>query len=382
MDELLTKSAEDTCQSKPSGSVSLSIATQNYLNCLQLVAEEYPECDLDHLITQLHDPRRLGLARIPISLVTDNINTISRHLDEPMLGIKVTRRVRFSNLPIVRLLKTQLPPEINPGNLGELIIFLANFFATLTEAIDIKLTWRRGVMHMRVSACSPALSRHQLEGAMLGISELLFHITGFTPEVVGFKHACVSDMDEYKRYFRSELNFEADENVLSFRATQRFTGMDDRAINTVAGLSLLLHESFPTLSLRERCRRILRSILHFGEPSRARVASVLGLSISTLQRYLRAEGTSFKAELLLLRKELALEYLLVQGLSACDTAFLLGYQSESQFFKAFKLWFDMTPGQIKRVGKAEENLSPNLVKSLVKNAPSSAGIKKALLSME
>lgn len=348
MDERADKACDEIYLSKPCATVSQGIATQNYLNCLQLVAEDYPECQLDALIAQLHDPRTLGVARVPISLVTDNINTISRHLDEPMLGVKVTQRIQFSNLPIVRLLKTQVPTHINSGNLGELIIFLANFFATLTEAIVIQLSWQRGLMHMNISPSTRALSRHQLEGAMLGISELLFYIGGFSPEVVRFKHACASELSGYQRLFRCKLNFEATENVLSFRATQRFIGMDDRAINTVTGLSLLLHESFPTLSLRERCRRILRSILHFGEPSRARVASVLGLSISTLQRHLRAEGTSFKAELLALRKVLALECLLEQGLSACDTAFLLGYQSEAQFFKAFKRWFGMTPGQMKR----------------------------------
>lgn len=346
--------AAEASQSKSHATVSLGIATQNYLNSLELVAEDYPECQLDELIAQLHDPRRLGLARIPISLVTDNINTISRYLDEPMLGVKVTKRIQFSSLPIVRLLKTQLPRQTDSSNLGELIIFLANFFATLTESIDIQLSWQRDVMVMRVSPCTPELSRHQLEGAMLGISELLFSIGGFTPVSVGFSYSCSADISAYERFFRCDLEFEAAENVLTYRATQRFTGMDDRAINTVSGLTLLLNNSFPELDLTEQCRRILRSILHFGEPSRDHVAHILGISISTLQRHLRAEHTSFKAELLALRKELAQEFLLVNGLSACDAAFLLGYQSESQFFKAFKLWFGITPGQMKRSVKAEK----------------------------
>ena len=62
-----------------------------------------------------------------------------------------------------------------------------------------------------------------------------------------------------------------------------------------------------------------------------------------MQRRLREEGTSFKALLLEVRKKLAYKYLIEQRLSATDTAFLLGYHSNSQFFGAFKSWFGMTP---------------------------------------
>lgn len=40
---------------------------------------------------------------------------------------------------------------------------------------------------------------------------------------------------------------------------------------------------------------------------------------------------------------MAHQYLIEQELSATDVAFLLGYQSSSQFFKAFKRWYAMTP---------------------------------------
>ncbi|NRA23856.1 MAG: helix-turn-helix transcriptional regulator [Oleispira sp.] len=67
------------------------------------------------------------------------------------------------------------------------------------------------------------------------------------------------------------------------------------------------------------------------------------MSVSSLQRRLREEGTSFQKGLWVARKSLAHDYLIDQKMSATDVAFLLGYQFSSQFFKAFKVWVKMTP---------------------------------------
>ncbi len=105
----------------------------------------------------------------------------------------------------------------------------------------------------------------------------------------------------------------------------------------------MLDKDFTHTSYTQRCQHILITIIGLNEPTREQVAQVLNMSVSSLQRRLREEGTSFKALLLDVRKKLAHKYLIEQGLSATDTAFLLGYHSNSQFFGAFKSWFEMTP---------------------------------------
>ena len=40
--------------------------------------------------------------------------------------------------------------------------------------------------------------------------------------------------------------------------------------------------------------------------------------------------------------------LITKNQTVSDTAFLLGYKSNSQFFKAFRQWFDCTPSQFKQ----------------------------------
>ena len=71
--------------------------------------------------------------------------------------------------------------------------------------------------------------------------------------------------------------------------------------------------------------------MHFGEPSRERVAGLLHISLITFKRKLKAQGTTFKDILRELRKEIAIDISVEQNLTATDAAFLTGYHAETQF---------------------------------------------------
>ncbi len=89
---------------------------------------------------------------------------------------------------------------------------------------------------------------------------------------------------------------------------------------------------------------ILERIAH-GEPRRAAVARVLGMSERTVQRRLEEDGTSFRQILDDTRKELAQKYFEHGSVSLADTAYLLGFNDQSSFFRATKRWFGTTPQQ-------------------------------------
>ena len=65
----------------------------------------------------------------------------------------------------------------------------------------------------------------------------------------------------------------------------------------------------------------------------------------TLQRRLQEEGTSFQTLLDDTRRELAEQYLAQPGMSLLEIAYLLGFADPSNFFRAFRRWFDATPGE-------------------------------------
>tara|TARA_B110000977_G_scaffold196604_1_gene277299 strand:- start:1413 stop:2471 length:1059 start_codon:yes stop_codon:yes gene_type:complete len=74
------------------------------------------------------------------------------------------------------------------------------------------------------------------------------------------------------------------------------------------------------------------------------IAGQLNMSYRTLRRRLNAEGLSFKQ----IHKEvvmgLATAYLRQTDLSTQEIAFLVGYSEVANFHRAFKTWFNQTPG--------------------------------------
>jgi AraC-like DNA-binding protein len=58
-------------------------------------------------------------------------------------------------------------------------------------------------------------------------------------------------------------------------------------------------------------------------------------------------GTSFRQLLSDAQRELARQYLLEPSLAVGETAWLLGYEDPNSFFRAFREWEGMTPGEWK-----------------------------------
>ncbi len=105
----------------------------------------------------------------------------------------------------------------------------------------------------------------------------------------------------------------------------------------------MLSTQFSAFSYKQSCEIVIDTTIGVITPTRIHIADSMNISVSTLQRRLNEEGTSFQEILDNTRKRLAKMYLAEKNLSTTDVAYLLGYKSHSQFFKAFKVWFDITP---------------------------------------
>ena len=58
------------------------------------------------------------------------------------------------------------------------------------------------------------------------------------------------------------------------------------------------------------------------------------------------------------RRELAEQYLAQPGMTLLETAYLLGFADPSNFYRAFRRWFDATPSEYRaRLGAEGEVLS-------------------------
>ena len=155
-----------------------------------------------------------------------------------------------------------------------------------------------------------------------------------------------------ERAFGGPIVYECPEAALVFdRETMSLcTTRPDPGLVRVLGQRLRRLEPSTTVErpFAAAVRSRVEDDLPSGEITAARVAAELDTSVRTLDRRLAAEGTSFRAVLDGVRRELAERHLRDPGVSPGEIAFLLGYSESSAFHRSFKRWTGLTPGDFRR----------------------------------
>jgi AraC-like DNA-binding protein len=178
---------------------------------------------------------------------------------------------------------------------------------------------------------------------------------GFGVERVSFRHARPASDAEHVRLFEAPVDFAQPHDALHFPASHLDLPLVSASPRAVRHLDRLLDEllaSRPERSgLAEQVRAALAADLRSG-PSLDDVAARLGTTPRSLQRRLRAEGSSFLDLLDELRRELSQRYLAEAELSLAEVAFALGFAEQSAFQRAFRRWMGTTPAEWRRARAA------------------------------
>ena len=96
-------------------------------------------------------------------------------------------------------------------------------------------------------------------------------------------------------------------------------------------------------STRARVEQVLRELLPSARATMPEAASELAMSRRTLQRRLAEEGTTWSEVVDDTRRRLAQHYLVSTTMAPAEIGFLLGYESSSSLFRAFRRWTGTSP---------------------------------------
>jgi AraC-like DNA-binding protein len=168
----------------------------------------------------------------------------------------------------------------------------------------------------------------------------------WAPTEVMFCHAKPLDIKRFRRFFRSPLRFDAEQTALVFASSwlkQPVLGANPRVRAILEAEIERLEEQFPE-DLPHRLRYVLRNLLVSGRGSIAEVAQLFALHRRTLNRRLRAEGTTFKQLADEVRFEIAHQLLRDTKMPLANIAALLDYADAASFSRAFRRWSGSTPG--------------------------------------
>lgn len=152
---------------------------------------------------------------------------------------------------------------------------------------------------------------------------------------------------DYERYFGCRVRFGAERDELIFHRAdldKPFASYNAELLDIlIPELDRRLEQQSHSATLAEQIRWVLRRRLTAGRPDIRSVATELAMSERSLQRKLTDEGLTFLSLLSETRHQLALEYLADRRLAIIEVAYMLGYEDQNSFFRAFRQWEDLTP---------------------------------------
>jgi len=189
----------------------------------------------------------------------------------------------------------------------------------------------------------------QVEALLGGVYRQALWLAGraYQPLEVSFRHPAQGPLQGYRQCFGIMPRFAADANRLTFSARDLSAPLPhadadlcrmhcDMADRELANLPQVGYaSSFAVQWLAHRAD---------ANPSIEDLAAALGMSVRSMQRTLKEEGTSW-ATLVDNMRRAALEGLLQQGWSLEAAAQRLGYHDASSVSRAARRWFGVTPGQ-------------------------------------
>jgi len=267
---------------------------------------------------------------------------------DPAIGLRAAKQLHPSHLGALGY------AWMASSSLRTAIMRSERFHRMLNEQLTIHLTEPPGVL--QVEYRQPRNTHIQSEqfdarlGSLLQLCRLNFG-KDLIPAYVCMQRSDPADSRPWTRFFGTPVRFCESLNCLALRR------LDAEKPLTVSSPELVaIHEDIMARYLAKLDRtlimnRVLTAILDLlpsGQIKEGSVATALRMTRRTLRNKLRSEGTSFRALLTELRKDLVRRYVADDSYSITEIAFLMGYADTSSFSRAFKAWFGASPTEYRR----------------------------------
>ncbi|WP_425090929.1 AraC family transcriptional regulator ligand-binding domain-containing protein [Tropicimonas sp. S265A] len=214
--------------------------------------------------------------------------------------------------------------------------------------IDIRQTDTHVVVGRDSKGMSVVGHRHLDEGALFVISKVVRYFLGsdWRPDWFELPDVRCDDKSKLADLFGAPVRTGAQSPSVALRRgdldTRNPHPMQSRKTIALGDLAALMGVE-PVQSIEGAALQIMRAHLPTGVPSESKVAAHLAIGPRSLQRALRAEGTSYRTIRSMLIEEQAREMLQHSDLPVERIAEMLGYKEPKSFRRAFRAWTGSSP---------------------------------------
>ena len=167
-------------------------------------------------------------------------------------------------------------------------------------------------------------------------------------------------MDTYVEIFSAPVSFGNAENAMYLDPAELDKPLPGRNAELARASERIVERYLQSLDparVASEVQQLLLRLLPSGKATQEEVAKQTFRSVSTLQRQLQNEGTSFRELRETTRRTLAERYLKDPEHSLGEIAFLLGFSDQSNFSRAFRRWTGMSPREFRNQHKHQPRLS-------------------------
>lgn len=232
-------------------------------------------------------------------------------------------------------------------------------FSLVQKTLEVQDTSGQELPELDSSSIStlvyrPTLSNfsyHQIDAVMAVVAGFMNWLLGRNDVVlaVHLQHDFQQGLNQYNDFYKAPVLLNQSDNSLLFDSKllkQRLPGFDKNLESmheqmANGQLKRLLDPSVVTL--------VQEQLIASGfEVNRDVIAKNMAMSGRSLQRKLQQEGSSFQQLLDELRHQRSLLLLQDKDLSLADVAQQLGFSESSTFYRAFKRWQGVTPGEYRQ----------------------------------
>lgn len=153
-----------------------------------------------------------------------------------------------------------------------------------------------------------------------------------------------------------DIRFDGEESIIAMDQGQRAFNLRQVDPEFRSTIEASLHKRLSLLDARHRqtdetlagIADLICARLPDGAPALEDIAQQLGQTPRQLRYTLENRNTSFKALVESSRRAMALKHIADPTLPLVDVALLLGFSDQSTFHRAFKRWFDKSPGDFRK----------------------------------
>ena len=243
------------------------------------------------------------------------------------------------------------------GDIGAALNVIYRFHALTSDAYQVLMFEEKESVVLRLwirpvhGSHRAVISEEFATGFWQVLSELLPPTEDLGRIQLGFEYPAPVYVQKYLELMPSDISFDAGVTSVTIPSAWRDLPLQtaDATVQQVclAQCDQLLTGLEPGQRITDDVRRMIVSVPSNRPIHLTDVAHAMLTSPRTLERRLHEAGTSFRTIDLEVRMELAAQYLALGSMSGQEIANVLGYSRPSAFFRAFKGWFGVTPGQFR-----------------------------------